>query len=79
MIFGYIGTAADDNAEGWELYEWNEDAKLLIRMVFDDGSRTDQYVDDAMPMNVWTQLALTYQYSTGKHILYKDGVVFWYL
>lgn len=76
MIFGYWNSGEAGSDFPWEMWEYNVENMIFIRMRTDEENIRYQ-VADTFTTDTWVQVAFTYQQSTGYHRLYKDGVLLW--
>lgn len=72
QIFGFFDIPSGHT--GFEFWEWGSDASFYVRMAYDGGSPS-YTAADTYPLDEWTQVAFTFQFSTGYQRLYKNGVL----
>ena len=76
LLFGFYDTP---NASiGFEFWEWGSENCFYVRMAHGTSAPNYGSIADTYPLNEWSQVAFTYQASTGHHRLYKNGVLHYY-
>lgn len=71
---GCLYCNTDLSSQTWELWEWPSASTLLFRNDFVGVGRVDATIAEALPINKWVHIAVTYQRSSGNYYLYQNSV-----